>query len=105
MVLPLTTLSSHIYRVCIAHFAQYLIVESPTWCRVPALTRGPALSRIRCCHSIWHVLPFPGPPTLHRVRPVNQRIHARVGHGHQEQPVLDGPIDLDGTLAIKHVPI
>jgi hypothetical protein len=44
-------------------------------------------------------------PEVGSVRSVHQRVHARVGHGHDEQGVLEPRIHHLGTVPVKHVPV
>jgi len=41
---------------------------------------------------------------VHGVGAVDERVHARVGHGHHEQRVLDPALHVGGALAVEHVP-
>jgi hypothetical protein len=41
---------------------------------------------------------------VHGVGAVDKGIHARVGHGHHEERVLDPAFDLGGALPVEHVP-
>jgi hypothetical protein len=41
---------------------------------------------------------------VHGVGAVDKGIHARVGHGHHEERVLDPAFHLGGALPVEHVP-